>query len=97
MATTESRRAAELSVVEIDDAGARFPEIVKRVADGERIDVMRGGKVIARLRPPQQPGVSTPEEQQAAWERLLSERARSALPRMTVDEAVALVREGRGR
>ena len=84
-----------MSAIDFEEAKACFAELIRRVESGEHITIMRDGKVAAHLSPPEPAENMTPEEGKAAVERFLEERAKWKPTGMTIDEVVALVREGR--
>jgi prevent-host-death family protein len=48
-------RSAAVSAINLADAKAHFSELVDRVEAGETVDILRRGKLVARLTPPERP------------------------------------------
>lgn len=71
------------------DAKTRLPELLKRVAQGERITITKHGVPVAVLQPPDTSHRPAPEKAIAALRRF---RAKHALDGLTVGE---LIEEGR--
>jgi len=44
-----------MSVINLADAKAHLSELVDRVEAGETVDILRRGKLVARLTPPERP------------------------------------------
>jgi prevent-host-death family protein len=44
-----------MSAINLADAKAHFSELVDRVEAGETVDILRRGKLVARLTPPERP------------------------------------------
>jgi len=44
-----------MSAINLADAKARLSELVDRVEAGETVDILRRGKLVARLTPPERP------------------------------------------
>lgn len=71
------------------DAKTRLPELLKRVAKGERITITRHGVPVAVLQPPEIDRTPAPDKAIAALRRF---REKHALGELTVKE---LIEEGR--
>jgi prevent-host-death family protein len=71
------------------DAKTRLPELLKRVAKGERITITRHGVPVAVLQPPETTQRPAPEKAIAALRRF---RAKHALAGLTLRQ---LIEEGR--
>ncbi|MCC7365224.1 MAG: type II toxin-antitoxin system prevent-host-death family antitoxin [Dehalococcoidia bacterium] len=89
MTTSEQAVAARGErEVAVEDAAARFAELLAAVEGGERVTITRDGRAVARLVPSREPA-RTPAE---AAEELLEMRAEH---RMSREEILEVVQEGR--
>lgn len=61
-----------MDAVNLADAKARLSELIDRVEAGETVDILRRGKLVAKLTPPE------PARQAIDWEAL--DKLRASLP-----------------
>ncbi len=75
--------------ITLEDAEARFQEIMRQAEAGERFLVTEEGQAVARITPPAE---TTVEERQAVIEKIKAERKGRTLGGLSIKE---LVNEGR--
>lgn len=78
-----------MEILSVVEAKKHFSEILRRAGAGERFTVTNHGRPIARILPP---AGSTPEERQAAVERIKGRRNGQALGGLSIRE---MIDEGR--